>query len=412
MRNTQAARRALTLFCALVFALLFTFTAFADDELTVTITGISNGQTEVTKNPTFTLKFSESVPLSSLSESYVSLTDSSSNEIPLDVRIDDAASNTVTVSPRSPLTPGASYIFTVRDTVTSDNGHRLAGSRMVSFTVATEKTTTITTTTEPAGTKNSDTTTTAARSSGQKTDSMTSAPPVSTRIARSVRGRDSSGNTEAKTTKASRTSRDPDTSRSVTTRTATTRPVTSEPVTAAPPVTYTVPEETSREILQPTTHEYPTRFEYDDEGYTVQDYTAPTYTQPQYNPVYDYTQTVPATYPNIDSYTKPDEPEADNRALPLLIAGEVLIVLIPVALFILFSMKKAKKTEDSDSETAPAEESAPESEETSGNTEETAAEESAENPETAENEEITDDEVAPEEKSDSEKEEENKENND
>lgn len=392
MKKYIMVRRVAALFAALCVALLCTVTAFADDVyLEYRIDGIKNGQTDVSKSPTITLTFSESVVGSTVKENNInsfSLTDSNSAEVPIDVKFPESSNSLyqgklITVSPKSDLTPGMSYVFTIKDTVTSDSGHRVYSGERVSFTVATGSTTTTTTTTTAKANVSITTTTSSSGSPGSGSSAgttsrqatagsaVTSAPAISTRIARSVRGRPSSGGSSDKTTKAERTTRET-TTRETTTRETTTR----MPET----VTYTRPEtttryipETTREIIRPTTgifeETYPEAEE--DTGYTY-DYRTEAY----YEPSTQVLETVPQEYPGIEKYYKEEEPTADNSALPFVIIAEVALIALPVAGLLYLLKRKASA--------GGAEEFIPQEEAAEGQTEETKDDSPEEPDETAE----------------------------
>ncbi|MBR6361248.1 MAG: hypothetical protein IKS04_05575, partial [Clostridia bacterium] len=87
MNRLPGARRAIALISAICLALLFTAAVSAEDgSLTYTISGVSNGQADVAKNPTFVVKFSDNMAAASVKDtnrnSFI-LEDSNSNVIPL-----------------------------------------------------------------------------------------------------------------------------------------------------------------------------------------------------------------------------------------------------------------------------------------------------------------------------------------
>lgn len=400
MNKSVTVRRAAALLAAVCIAVLCIIPAFADNGELTCSPSISDGQTGVPANPTITVVFSDYVSGASVRSSNAggfSLTDSNSSEIPIDVKFSESDGRMVAVTPKNALTAGESYTFRIKDSITSDSGYRLSSEKTVKFTVAQTTTTSTTTTTTTAKANVSITTTTsssgspgsgssAGTTSRQATagSAVTSAPAISTRIARSVRGRPSSGGSSDKTTKAERTTRET-TTRETTTRETTTR----MPET----VTYTRPEtttryipETTRQIIRPTMgifeETYPEAEE--DTGYTY-DYRTEAY----YEPSTQVLETVPQEYPGIEKYYKEEEPTADNSALPFVIIAEVALIALPVAGLLYLLKRKASA--------GGAEEFIPQEEAAEGQTEETKEDSTEEPDETPEEVPGEDEEAEPEE---------------
>ncbi len=347
MNNSITVRRAAAFLTALCIALLCTLTAFADNgELSVLVSGLKKGQTDVSKTPKFSVTFSDNVSSAAVIDANKNcflLTDSKSNDIPLEVTFTDKPEESpgnriVTVTPKTVLTPGEAYVFTIKASVTSDSGYRLKSDEIYTFTVAADKQTTSPTTTLPSGTKQSAVTTTTRPAGGNQGSNSSagttgrqsatgsgasSAPPVSTRIARSVRGRPSGGNTADKTTKAERTTREITTRETTTRETATRAPETTELYTAPEIETETV---TRRIVTRPDIFPEDNPITEDETGLTYNNTT-----RGYAEPFTEYYDTAPSEYPNLEKYYKEEEPTADNSALPFVIIAEVALIALPVA---------------------------------------------------------------------------------
>lgn len=396
MNKSVTVRRVAALLAAVCIAVLCIIPAFADDgELTCMSSGVTDGQSNVSANPTVTITFSDSVSGASVRSTNTngfSLTDSRSNEIPLDVRFSESDGRIASVTPRSALTAGETYTFRIKESITSDSGRRLSSEKTIRFTVANNQTTSttatttaranvsVTTTTAPAGSPGSGSSSGTTSRQATTGSAVPSAPPISTRIARSVRGRPSSGGNADKTTKAERTTR------AITSRETTTRmPETAEiPYTRPETTTRYIPE-TVTQIIRPTRNideeTYPEAEE--DTGYTY-DYRTEAY----YEPPTQILETAPSEYPNLEKYYKEEEPTADNSALPFVIIAEVALIALPVA-GLLYLLKRKSSAGGAEA-FIPQEEAGEESHGGSDETQENDGEKETEEDTESEGEEMTD----------------------
>ena len=114
--------------------------------LTLVSSSVANGDENVSVNPEFVLTFSKNVvnfTVRENNEKCFSMTDGKGNDVPVNVimgddQIDPSIKRIITVTPKSSLNPGESYLLKIGGDITSKSGVKLGKDIYIGFTVSSE----------------------------------------------------------------------------------------------------------------------------------------------------------------------------------------------------------------------------------------------------------------------------------
>ena len=115
-----------------------------DQPLTLVSSSIPNGSENVSTTPEIVLTFSKNVVNFTVRDNNAkcfSMTDSKGNSVPVDVimgddQVDPSIKRIITVKPKSPLTPGETYLLKIGGDITSKSGVSIGRDTYIGFTVA------------------------------------------------------------------------------------------------------------------------------------------------------------------------------------------------------------------------------------------------------------------------------------
>ena len=115
-----------------------------DQPLTLVSSSIPNGSENVSTTPEIVLTFSKNVVNFTVRDNNAkcfSMTDSKGNSVPVDVimgddQVDPSIKRIITVKPKSPLTPGETYLLKIGGGITSKSGVSIGRDTYIGFTVA------------------------------------------------------------------------------------------------------------------------------------------------------------------------------------------------------------------------------------------------------------------------------------
>ena len=214
-----------------------------DQPLTLVSSSIPNGSENVSTTPEIVLTFSKNVvnfTVKDNNEKCFKLTDSKGNNVPVDVimgddQVDPSIKRIITIKPKSPLTPGETYLLKIGGGITSKSGVSIGKDSYISFTVADDssgKTTTKApeTTAKPVTTRAPATAAPVIVTTSTTTAKATTT--VATTAASTTRRERATTTRRAKTTKAVSTT-EATTAKPSTTKAATTAKTTTQKSTAA-----------------------------------------------------------------------------------------------------------------------------------------------------------------------------------
>ena len=154
--NRKTAVRVTALLAAVLIALTFAASSFAeggngdgtgggkDKPLVLDSSSVPNGSENVSPDAEIVLTFTKNVVHFTVRENNMkcfSMTDSKGNNVPIDVimgddQVDPSIKRIVTIKPKSPLTPGETYLLKIGGGVTSKSGVSIGKDTYISFTVA------------------------------------------------------------------------------------------------------------------------------------------------------------------------------------------------------------------------------------------------------------------------------------
>ena len=267
MNRTDRRAQWITALLALLMLLSTAVTAYAeggngdgsgggkDQPLTLVSSSVANGDTIDTTTPKIELTFSKNVVNFTVRDKNMkcfSMTDEDGKSVSIEVimgddQVDPSIKRIVTVTPKSPLTPGKTYALKIGGGVTSKSGVSIGKDTYISFTVAgtppkttaapTTKTTTKPTTAKPTTAKTTtEKATKPETTTAPTTAKPTSAKPTTTKAATTKRATTTKPTATTKATTAATTAR-ATTATTVTTVTTVTVPVstTAPAATTAPP---------------------------------------------------------------------------------------------------------------------------------------------------------------------------------
>lgn len=231
MNQTSSRKQILAGLFALLMLLSVICTAYAeggngdgsgggkDQPLTLVSSSVANGDTIDTATPEIELTFSKNVVHFTVRDNNMkcfSMTDEDGKNVPIEVimgddQVDPSIKRIVTVTPKSPLTPGKTYALKIGGGVTSKSGVSIGKDTYISFTVA--------------GTPPK---TTAAPTTKATTKPTTKPTTAKTTTEKATKPEPTSAPTTAKPTTAK-----PTTTKAATTRRTTTKPATTKATTKA-----------------------------------------------------------------------------------------------------------------------------------------------------------------------------------
>ena len=197
----KTAVRVTALIAAVLIALSFAASSFAeggngdgtgggkDKPLTLDSSSVPNGSENVSPDAEIVLTFTKNVVHFTVRENNMkcfSMTDSKGNNVPIDVimgddQVDPSIKRIVTIKPKSPLTPGETYLLKIGGGVTSKSGVSIGKDTYISFTVA--NTATTKPTTKPATTVKPSTTKRVSSGGGYVISSTTKPSATTTSVA-------------------------------------------------------------------------------------------------------------------------------------------------------------------------------------------------------------------------------------
>ncbi|MBR4767016.1 MAG: Ig-like domain-containing protein [Clostridia bacterium] len=271
--NRKTAVRVTALLAAVLIALTFAASSFAeggngdgtgggkDKPLVLDSSSVPNGSENVSPDAEIVLTFTKNVVHFTVRENNMkcfSMTDSKGNNVPIDVimgddQVDPSIKRIVTIKPKSPLTPGETYLLKIGGGVTSKSGVSIGKDTYISFTVAnTAATTTAKPTTKPATTVKPSTTKRASSGGGYVGSPATTKPSTTTTASTSA------DTSTAKTVPPKTTVSVEKAKREITHRAVSTTKATPEADGKAT-VRTTAPEKTDNEVLTVTVTETTTQ---------------------------------------------------------------------------------------------------------------------------------------------------------
>lgn len=155
MRQKKNVKRLFALLTVLVLLFVCAFTALAgggngdgtgggkDKPLELASSSIANGAEDVSRNPEIVLTFNKNVvnfTVKDNNKKCFSMTDEDGNNVPINVimgddQVDPSIKRIITITPRSPLTLGTTYLLKIGGGITSKSGVSIGKDSYIAFTV-------------------------------------------------------------------------------------------------------------------------------------------------------------------------------------------------------------------------------------------------------------------------------------